>query len=157
MSIPDSLSAQVIRGERTLALLGGPRYVTLSARELSNPAQVRRMIQAGLPVDSAVFIRQNSGVPIKLFDRVVPRTTLDSASKNSSKRLSKPVSEAVLRAARIIALAEEAFCDRDRALNWLNTANSVFDNEAPITVTDTESGAEWVEQVLGRLMYGVDA
>jgi uncharacterized protein (DUF2384 family) len=33
----------------------------------------------------------------------------------------------------------------------------VFEEEAPITLTDTESGTKWVEQVLGRMMYGVDA
>jgi len=148
---------EISRSERTLALLGGQRFIDLSARELDNPAMVRRVILAGLPVGSAQYAREHSGVPGRLFDQVVPRTTLISAGKSKSQRLSKPVSEAILRAARIIALAEEAFGDRERAMHWLNTSNTVFEEEAPITLTDTESGTKWVEQVLGRMMYGVDA
>ncbi|MES1930266.1 hypothetical protein SADO_13463 [Salinisphaera dokdonensis CL-ES53] len=63
----------------------------------------------------------------------------------------------MLRAAKIIALAEEAFGDRDRAMHWLNIPNPVFEDEAPVTLMDTESGTEWVEQLLGRMIYGVDA
>lgn len=152
-----SANTEISRSERTLALLGGGRFVQLSARELGNPAKVRSVIREGLPVASAQYAREHSGVPNRLFDQVVPRTTLISASKSKSKRLSKPVSEAVLRAARIIALAEEAFGDRERAMHWLNNPNPVFEDEAPITLADTESGTEWVEQVLGRMMHGIDA
>lgn len=42
-------------------------------------------------------------------------------------------------------------------MHWLNTPNSVFEGEPPITLADTESGTEWVEQVLDRMMYGVNA
>jgi len=152
-----SMNIEISRGERTLALLGGARMIGLSARELDKPAMVRRVILQGLPVGSAQYAREHSGVPGRLFDQIVPRTTLVSAGKSKSQRLSKPVSEAILRVVRIIALAEEAFGDRERAMHWLNTPNSVFEDEAPITLTDTESGTEWVEQVLGRMMYGVDA
>ncbi|MBO9471621.1 DUF2384 domain-containing protein [Endozoicomonas sp. G2_2] len=152
-----SANVEISQSERTLALLGGKRFIPLSAQELADPAKVRQVIRTGLPVACARYARKHCGVPNRLFDQVVPRTTLISAGKSKSKRLSKPVSEAVLRAAKIIALAEEAFGNRDHALHWLTNPNPVFEDEAPITLADTESGTEWVEQVLGRAMHGVDA
>lgn len=91
-----SADIRISRSERTLALLGGGRFVQLSACDLDNPAKVRRVIREGLPVGSAQHAREHSGVPAWLFDQVVPHTALISASKSKSKRPSKPVSEALL-------------------------------------------------------------
>lgn len=151
-----SANAIISRSERTLALLGGGRFIHLSARDLSNPAKVTNFVREGLPVRSAQYARKHSGVPNHLFDKVVARTTLNSARNSKSKRLSKHLSETILRAVKIIALAEEAFGDHDRAMHWLNNANPAMGDEFPITLTDTESGAKWVELVLSRMMHGID-
>ncbi|MES1934393.1 hypothetical protein T35B1_17401 [Salinisphaera shabanensis T35B1] len=148
---------ELSRSERALALLGGERFVRLSARELDDPAMVWRMILAGVPVNSAQHLREHSGLPRRLFDQVVCRTSLISAGKSKSQRLSKSMSEAIVRTAKIIALAEQAFGDRERAMYWLNTPNAIFEEKAPITLIDTGSGTEWVKQVLVRMMYGIDA
>lgn len=80
-----------------------------------------------------------------------------SARKSKSRTLSKYVSENLFRLARLTATAEEAFGDQERARRWLITPNPVFDDEAPATLADTEAGADWVETVLMRMMFGVDA
>ncbi|MES1930267.1 hypothetical protein SADO_13468 [Salinisphaera dokdonensis CL-ES53] len=63
-----SVNVEMSRSERTLALLGGARFVQLSARELGDPAKVRSVIREGLPVASAQYAREHSGVPNRLFD-----------------------------------------------------------------------------------------
>lgn len=54
-------------------------------------------------------------------------------------------------------MSEEAFGDRARALHWLTEPNAVFGHEAPAELADTNAGAEWVENVLMRMMYGIVA
>ncbi|MES1930497.1 hypothetical protein SADO_14644 [Salinisphaera dokdonensis CL-ES53] len=143
--------------EQAIDLLGRERLTQLSARKLGQPAMVRDMVLKGLLVESAHYVCETSGVPRRLFDQVISRSTLRSASKRKSQRLSKRASEALLRLVRTIALAEEVFGDRERAIFWLTTPNPVFEEEAPITLVDTESGTDWVEQTLVRTMHGVCA
>ena len=152
-----SADRELRRNERTLDLLGGRRCIHLSSRQLDDPAIVRRLVFTGLPVESAHHVRKTSGAPRRLLNQVLPRSTLTSASKRESRRLSKRASEALLRLVRTIALAEEVFGDRERAMFWLTTPNPVFEEEAPITLVDTESGTDWVEQTLVRTMHGVCA
>lgn len=58
---------------------------------------------------------------------------------------------------RLTAIAVEAVGDRSRALHWLNEPNPVFEGEVPAKLADTDVGAYWVESVLMRMMYGIDA
>ncbi len=151
-----SLSEAMSRDERVLSLLGGSQLLQISADELQNPAVVTRLMRRGLPIQSAVHARGHMGVKLSLFDTVLPRTTLNSARKRQAP-LTTSVSETVYRMARIKALAEEAFGDPGRAGEWLSTPNPVFEDEAPLALTATESGAEWVGRVLIRMMHGVNA
>lgn len=143
------------RYERIIAFLGGPRVVNVPA--IDSPKALVSLLRRGLPVDSAVFARDHLGLTPVVFDRVLPRTTIASAQKSVSRTLSKAVSENLFRLSRLTAIAEEAFGDRERAHRWLTEPNPVFDNEAPAELADTEAGAEWVESVLMRMMYGIDA
>jgi|SRR5699024_5985578 len=143
------------RSARIIAGLGGARV--LRDASLDSPSAIVRMIRQGLPVDSADYAREHLGLSHRVFDRVLPRTTLMSARKSKSRTLSKSVSESLFRLARLTAIAEEAFGDKSRARQWLVTPNPVFDDEAPAALADTEVGADWAEAVLMRMMYGVDA
>ncbi len=151
-------SVEFNRDKVILALLGGPETVDLSEQDLHIPAALTRLIRRGLPVKSAYHARDHIGVDRSLFHAVLPRTTLESARRNkNTSRLTKNTSEILFRMVRIRALAEEAFGDAEHAAKWLSTPKRIFDDEAPLSLLDTESGAAWVEQVLLRMMYGLDA
>lgn len=141
--------------ERIIDWLGGPSMVHVEA--INNPKTVVCLLRRGLPVDSAVYARNHLGLTHGVFDRVLPRTTIASAQKSASRTLSKAVSENLFRLTRLAAIAEQAFGDRARARRWLTEPNPVFDHEAPAELADTDAGAEWVESVLMRMMYGIDA
>jgi len=142
-------------GHRIMEGLGGSRL--LQGVSMDSPQAIVRLMRHGLPVDSADYAREHLGLSHHVFDSVLPRTTLISARKSKSRTLSKSVSENLFRLARLVAVAEEAFGDDAAAQQWMTTANPVFDDEAPGTLADTEAGAAWVEAVLMRMMYGVDA
>ena len=50
----------------------------------------------------------------------------------------------IVRVARIIALAEQVFGDRDKALAWLRSA----DDRTPLRMLHTEPGGRLVESML---------
>jgi putative toxin-antitoxin system antitoxin component (TIGR02293 family) len=70
-------------------------------------------------------------------------------------RLNPVESERFLRLVRVVARAEHVLGARDAALDWLRTANPALGGKQPISLLDTEIGAEAVNEVLGRIEYTV--
>lgn len=71
--------------------------------------------------------------------------------------LNSEESAKLVRVARVIQRAEEVFDDPDSARDWLKTANTSLDGETPMSLLDTEIGAEAVMDTLGRIEHGVFA
>ena len=64
-------------------------------------------------------------------------------------------SDRTVRVARVYAGAVEMIGDRDKATEWLNTPNRALGGERPLDQLDTDTGARMVEDILGRIAYGV--
>jgi putative toxin-antitoxin system antitoxin component (TIGR02293 family) len=45
--------------------------------------------------------------------------------------------------------------DQDKAIEWLGTPNRALGGERPLDQLDTDTGAHMVEDILGRIAYGV--
>jgi putative toxin-antitoxin system antitoxin component (TIGR02293 family) len=83
----------------------------------------------------------------------IPDRTLDRRLKGGV--LSPEESDRVARLARILGRAREVFGDAEKTLGWMNTRLAAFDGETPLERADTSLGASQVEDVLGRIDYGV--
>ena len=57
--------------------------------------------------------------------------------------------------ARVLALAKETLGDMEKASRWLQTSNRALEGDKPIDRLDTDIGVRSVEQVLGRIEYGL--
>jgi putative toxin-antitoxin system antitoxin component (TIGR02293 family) len=55
----------------------------------------------------------------------------------------------------ITARAGEVFANRDKALEWLQTPSPALRDATPLNAIETESGCQEVEDILGRIEYGV--
>jgi putative toxin-antitoxin system antitoxin component (TIGR02293 family) len=82
-----------------------------------------------------------------------PRTLYRRA--RSGARLSRGESEKVLRLARIGAHAMAVFEDQGKALRWLTRENRALGQVVPLSLLDSDVGAEAVNDELSRLEYGV--
>ncbi|MHB1074892.1 type II RES/Xre toxin-antitoxin system antitoxin [Thiobacillus sp.] len=71
--------------------------------------------------------------------------------------LNSEESAKLVRVARMIQRAEEVFDDPDSARDWLKTSNTSLGGETPMSLLDTEIGAEAVMDTLGRIEHGVFA
>ncbi len=84
---------------------------------------------------------------------IIPRRTLSHARK--SERLSPEQSDRVARAAGFFALAQATFLDLAKANDWMRRPNAALEGKSPLELLRTGSGTELIEQILGRVAYGV--
>ena len=85
----------------------------------------------------------------------VPERTL--ARRKREGVLTSDESAKLLRIARVAGRAREVFEDFDAALDWLKSPNAALDGATPLSLLDTEIGAESVLDTLGRIEHGVFA
>ena len=64
-------------------------------------------------------------------------------------------SERLFRIAELYDRAIEVLGDQERAEAWLKEPKKALGMKTPLQYADTESGAREVENLLGRLEYGV--
>lgn len=59
--------------------------------------------------------------------------------------------------ARVMARAEEALGDAEKARRWLRKPNRGLRGRVPLDLARSEAGARIVEQALGRIEHGLGA
>lgn len=64
-------------------------------------------------------------------------------------------SDRLYRLARIFALANDVLEDDDSAREWLHTKQVGLGDRVPLELLNTEAGARTVEDLLGRIEFGV--
>jgi putative toxin-antitoxin system antitoxin component (TIGR02293 family) len=71
--------------------------------------------------------------------------------------LNSEESAKVVRLARIIERTEDVFESLDLAIDWLKSRNTALSGLTPLSLVDTDVGAESVLDTLGRIEHGVFA
>lgn len=135
-------------------LLGGHR--TLQARPRT-PLQWVALIRQGLPsaaVDSLARVIRVSQAELAAALAIPDRTL---ARRKKEGVLNSEESAKVLRLARVVERAETVFEDQDAALDWLKSPNAALAGATPLSLVDTDIGAESVMDTLGRIEHGVFA
>ena len=84
----------------------------------------------------------------------IPQRTLTRRLSQHS-RLTAAESDRTVRLARVYATAIDRIGDAEKAAQWLRTPNRALGGSIPIDQLDTDLGAKEVENVLGRIAYGV--
>lgn len=63
--------------------------------------------------------------------------------------------DGIIRIGNIIQRATEVFGSREKAQHWLSKPKSIFYETSPLQYSQTEEGATFVLDVLGRIEHGV--
>lgn len=134
-------------------VLGGKRVL---GRSIKNSAELTDLIRKGLPSGSLVVLGEkldlkNTALSKKLG--IPPRTLTRRLSRHS--RLTAAESDRTVRLARVYATAVEMIGNTGKAAEWLRTPNRALGGEVPMDQLDTDLGAREVENILGRIAYGV--
>ena len=85
--------------------------------------------------------------------RIVPEATY----KRRRERLSAAESERTERLARVVAMAEDVWQDREQARRFLTTPHPEIGGKTPLDAALTELGARQSEEVMARIVYGLPA
>jgi putative toxin-antitoxin system antitoxin component (TIGR02293 family) len=132
--------------------LGGRRVLT---RSIASDFDLASLVQEQVPVDAAQAVL-DAGLltPEELHALVIPRRTL-TKRRSTTGRLTTEESDHLVRVVRTLALAVECFQNTEKAANWLRRPNRALGAARPIDLLATDSGTRLVEDVLGRINYGV--
>ncbi|WP_295452620.1 antitoxin Xre-like helix-turn-helix domain-containing protein [uncultured Thiodictyon sp.] len=135
-------------------LLGGQGVLASIPRSaLDWVAVIRRGIPAAA-VDALTRLTRLSQA--ELASAVgIPERTL--ARRKREGKLNSEESSRLIRLARVVARGEEVFEDLDATMDWLKSSNASLGGTTPLSLLDTDIGAEGVMDTLGRIEHGVFA
>ena len=128
----------------------------LGIADLCTVSDVLRAVEDGLSVRAVDALTGHGLSDQEVYRLVIPRRTL-SHRKAKRTALTREESDRAVRVARITALAEDVFGDRERALRWLRKPKQRFELRTPIDLLATEVGARLVEEMLLQVDHGVFA
>jgi putative toxin-antitoxin system antitoxin component (TIGR02293 family) len=112
-------------------------------------------IEEGLAVEELEVLRAGLDLPM---EKLVSRLGISKATLHRRKRtgrLGPEESDRVLRFARLMGRAVEVFETKENARRWLSSPQAGLGGAVPLDYAETELGAREVEDLLGRIEYGV--
>jgi putative toxin-antitoxin system antitoxin component (TIGR02293 family) len=115
-----------------------------------------RRVRQGLPLSVFSSFLKHGLTNEEFYRIVIPARTFKHRKAKVSP-LSVEESDKALRAARILAFAEETFGGREKALSWMRKPKKRFEGEAPMQMLETEAGARLVEELLVQIDQGMFA
>ena len=120
-----------------------------------HPTELVRQIQKGLRFSELETLQNSIGMPFEQLAAKlsISRSTLQRRKTNG--RLSPDESDKVMRFARLLEHATDVFGDVDKARAWLKFPQRGLGGAVPLDYAETEIGAREVDNLLGRIDYGV--
>jgi len=134
-------------------VLGGRKVLR---KAIKKPDDLARLVRKGLPASSVTALAEKLEVGKTVLSGklgISQRTLTRRLSQRS--RLTAAESDRTVRLARVYAHAVEMIGDEQKAVEWLRTPNRALAGERPLDQLDTDLGARAVEDILGRIAYGV--
>lgn len=128
----------------------------LGVQQLKSDQDLVTLVEQRLHTKAIDRLRRFGLRDDEIYSLVVPRRTL-THRRARREALNLDESDRVVRVARIVALGEEVFCDRERSWRWLRTAKRQFRGRTPLQLVATEAGARFVEEWLYRIDEGMAA
>ena len=120
------------------------------------PAKLVEALQVGLPFRELLELQTRLAVPA---DKLAPMLGISKATfhrrKGGAAKLPPAVSDRVVRYARLLGQAIQVFGNLDSAKQWLGAPQFGLGGAVPLDFARSEVGAREVENLLGRIEYGV--
>jgi putative toxin-antitoxin system antitoxin component (TIGR02293 family) len=127
---------------------------TGSARA-KHPTELIRQIQKGLRFSELETLQNTIDLP---FEQLAAKLCISRSTLHRRKaagRLSPDESDKVMRLSRLLDHAAKVFGDVEKARAWLKFPQVGLGGAVPLDYAQTEVGAREVDDLLGRIDYGV--
>ena len=134
-------------------ILGGRKVL---GKAIKKPDDLAQLVRTGLPASSVSALAERLHLGSGVLSRKlgIPQRTL-TRRLSQALLLTPAESDRTVRMARVYANAVEMIGDEEKAIEWLSTPNRALGGERPLDQLDTDTGARVVEDILGRIAYGV--
>jgi putative toxin-antitoxin system antitoxin component (TIGR02293 family) len=127
---------------------------TLMAKA-KHPTELIRKIQKGLRFTELETLQNSINLP---FEQLAAKLSISRSTlqrRKAAGRLSPDESDKVIRYSRLVRQAADFFGDIEKARAWLKHPQYGLGGAVPLDYARTEAGAREVENLLGRMKYGV--
>ncbi|MGA3372441.1 MAG: antitoxin Xre/MbcA/ParS toxin-binding domain-containing protein [Terracidiphilus sp.] len=134
-------------------VLGGEPVLGKPAQRVGELAE---LVREGLPAEALFRLAKRLNLTeAEISAKIgIPQRTL-TRRLDSSARLTAAESDRTVRLAQVFAAAAETLGSEEKAAHWLKTPNRALHGGCPLDQLDTDPGVREVEDVLGRISYGV--
>ncbi|MGA8731707.1 MAG: antitoxin Xre/MbcA/ParS toxin-binding domain-containing protein [Terracidiphilus sp.] len=134
-------------------MLGGEGVL---GRSIGNGGALAELVREGLPVKALFLLAERMQLrQAEISEKIgIPKRTLTRRLAQHS-RLTAAESDRAVRLAQVYSTAAETLGDETKAAEWLKTPNRALRGGRPLDQLDTDPGVREVEDVLGRIAYGV--
>ncbi len=151
----------VLTSSQMDAHLWGSAFLGKFAALLGYPdaTNVEAELARALPLRLGISLLDNllkEGLTSKELALVLPPRTL-AHRRAKGQTLSPDESDRALRVARLVALAESVFGDREKALRWLRKPQARFSRRSAMELMASEIGGRLVEETLVQIDEGYAA
>lgn len=119
------------------------------------PSKLIEALRIGLPVQELEDLQATLEVPL---EKLFPMLGISKATLHRRKALGKlgpDESDRVVRFARLMGKAVDVMESEEDARRWLTSPQFGLGGAVPLAYAETEVGAREVEDLLGRIEYGV--
>ena len=120
-----------------------------------HPTELIRQIQKGLRFSELETLQNSIDLP---FEQLAAKLSISRSTlqrRKAAGRLSPDESDKVIRYSRLLHQATDFFGDIEKARAWLKHPQYGLGGAVPLDYARTEAGAREVENLLGRMEYGV--
>jgi len=127
----------------------------MPSAKAKHPTELIRQIQKGLRFSELETLQNSLHMPFEQLAAklAISRSTLQR--RKAAGRLSPNESDKVIRYSRLVRQAADLFGDIEKARAWLKHPQYGLGGAVPLDYAGTEAGAREVENLLGRIKYGV--
>ena len=134
-------------------VLGGE---VILGKPMGKAGALAEMVREGLPIKALFLLAERLDLrQAEISEKIgIPQRTLTRRLTQHS-RLTPAESDRTVRLAQVYATATETLGDGDKATAWLKTPNRALRGGRPLDQLDTDPGVREVEDLLGRISYGV--
>jgi putative toxin-antitoxin system antitoxin component (TIGR02293 family) len=128
-------------------------YAALLGLRASNLNELLRAIARGIPYEGLERLERTTGIDIAALMQIPPRTL---RRRKQDGRFTAEESDRLVSVARMISRVLDLFDgDAQEARAWLAEPAIAFGGATPLEIAHTETGAREVENLVGRIEYGV--
>lgn len=118
--------------------------------------ELAEIVEKGLPTDSVARLKEKGLSFSEIAEIVIAPRTLKHRNARGEP-LSREETDRIIRVARIVALAEQIFGDREKAFGWLRLPGERLHGRTPLSMLRTELGGRLIEDLLWQIDEGVFA